>query len=103
MYKIHTIKSKFSLEQFYNFALVFIIFGVILTAYLALNKQIDYEQVQNVHQIALQSTYKKSQNMAYDLLMQEQIKVGEYFRLMMSYQLEESKSKHLPPVAVERY
>ena len=101
--KIIQFKTEFKLEQVYNAFVVLIIALILILAASALHRPINVERFNTVKQIANQSIYPDTQNMAQALLAQPEISFGQYLKLMQAHQMEMTQAKQLPPVSSDEY
>lgn len=103
IYRIKHIKANIKLEQIYNFLLSSIIVIILSFSMVALYRPITAQQYKNIYQIAHKSNYMETQEMALALLGQDQIRVGQYLKLMTALQVESNQAKQLPPISLEEY
>lgn len=101
IHQIKKFKASIQLEQIYNYLIVTIIAVILSMSLIALLRPITPTQYHQVYKISHQTHYIETQEMALALLSQDQIRVGQYLKLMQALQIEQHQAKQLPPISSE--
>jgi hypothetical protein len=101
--KIQLKCAELKLEQIYNIFIISIIIIIWGLAFIATYRTVTPQQFHNVQKISQQANYVDTQEMALDLLSQDQIYIGQYLKLMTALQMERKRAKHLPAMSVDQY
>ena len=99
--KIFKLKSQITLVQIYNGLMASIIMLIVVLSSIALSRPISQSQFENVSRLSLQATFPETQEMAQNLVLENQISYIDYFRLMQAHQFEQNRAKQLPALAPE--
>lgn len=101
--KDHLLKliAQLKFEHALNIIVSIIIVVIIFFAVFIVLIPIESNKYHQVEVLSEQATYPATQKMARKLLIQEQIKFAEYFRLMRAHQFESSKVKQYPAMEQE--
>ena len=99
--KILKLKSQITLVQIYNGLMASIIMLIVILSSIGLSRPISPNQFENVSRLSHQATFPETQEMAQDLVLENQISYIDYFRLMQAHQFEQNRAKQLPALAPE--
>lgn len=72
-----------------------IIMLIVVLSSIALSRPISPNQFENVSRLSHQATFPETQEMALDLILENQISYIDYFRLMQAHQFEQNRAKQL--------
>lgn len=93
------VKAHIKLEQIYNHVLILMMITILSISLMALLRPISVQQHQQLYKIAHQSRYLKTQEMAFFLLAEPQVSMGQYLKLMSALQYEKNQANQLPAIS----
>ena len=100
--KFEEFKSKFTLAQIQQGAIMGVIGVILLWAIIAIFRPVSSQQLQNVLWLQSQQRYPESHQIAQELLAKDKISMGQYLKLMHVYQYEHRRARQLAPLKTEQ-
>ena len=94
--QILKIQASFKLEYVLNMIVIIMIVICMMMTLNTLLKPVSQEDFNEIHGLAVQESYPKTQKMAKSLMQHQPIQTVDYFRLIRAYHYESSHIKRYP-------